>query len=79
MIDKETNDYYDSMFDMFASKGWKEFMADMEFALDALDNIESISDEKHLFTSQGQIKTLKSILGFQTSIEQTYEELQRDS
>ena len=79
MIDKATNDYYDAMFDMFTSTGWKEFMADMEFALDAIDNIESITDEKQLFTVQGQIKTLKSITGFQSAIEGSYEELKNDS
>jgi hypothetical protein len=79
MIDKQTNDYYDAMFDMFNSKGWKEFMSDMEFALDALDNLESIQDEKQLFTTQGQVKTLKSIIGFQSAIEATYEDLKNDS
>lgn len=79
MIDKATNDYYDAMFDMFASKGWQEFMADMEFALDAIDNLEAITDERHLFTAQGQIKTLKSVVGFQSALEQTYEELKNDS
>jgi hypothetical protein len=79
MIDKQTNDYYDAMFDMFNSKGWKEFMSDMEFALDALGNLESIQDEKQLFTTQGQVKTLKSIIGFQSAIEATYEDLKNDS
>jgi hypothetical protein len=79
MIDKATNDYYDAMFDMFTCKGWNEFIADMEFALDALDNIEAITDEKQLFTVQGQIKTLKSITGFQSAIEASYEDLKDDS
>jgi len=79
MIDKQTNDYYDAMFTMFSSQGWKEFIADMEFALDSLDNLESISDEKQLFTTQGQVKTLKSIVGFQSALEASYEDLKNDS
>jgi len=79
MIDKQTNDYYDAMFDMFSSQGWKEFISDMEFALDAINNLESITDEKHLFTTQGQVKTLKSIVGFQSALESSYEELKNDS
>lgn len=76
---KETNDYYDAMFDMFSTKGWKEFIADVEFALDAIDNLESITDERHLFNAQGQIKTLKYILGFQSALEQSYEDLQNET
>ena len=79
MIDKDTNDYYDALFDMFASRGWKEFMADMEFALDALDNIEAIDNEKQLFITQGQLKVLRSITNFQSGIENAYEELNGDS
>jgi len=51
----------------------------MEFALDSLDNLESISDEKQLFTTQGQVKTLKSIVGFQSALEASYEDLKNDS
>ena len=79
MLDKETNDYYDALFDMFASRGWKEFTADLEFALDALDNIEAIDNEKQLFVTQGQIKVLRSIVNFQSGIENAYEELHGNS
>ena len=79
MLDKATNDYYDALFDMFASNGWKEFIADMEFALDALDNIEAVDNEKQLFITQGQIKVLRSVVNFQSAIENTYEELNGSS
>lgn len=77
-MDQELQRQYDNYFEMFATKGWKQLVEDLE---DILDNfrIEDIKDEVDLANIQGQLKVLKQILYFEDSIRRTHDDLLGDT
>lgn len=77
MIDPEVSEQYDNYFYLFRSKGWKQFIEDMEAVYEGYA-IESIKDEIHLAHIQGERRILNSILNFEVGINQSYTSLTED-
>ena len=45
-MDKELQDYYETLLDLFASKGWKQYLEDISDNMELLQDITTIPDEK---------------------------------
>jgi hypothetical protein len=73
-LTREESDYFDNYFDLFSTKGWRQFISEIE---DSIDNysIEDLKDEKHLYTVQGQLQILKRFAWFETGIRNAYDEI----
>lgn len=73
-MNRDLQEYYESYFEMFATKGWKQLMEEVEESIDAF-KIDNINNEQELMIARGQLSQLRSLKGLQTVIEQAYEEL----
>ena len=74
-MDKETQDYFDRYFDLFASQGWKQFIEDMEDNRTLMSDLLTIKDANDLYYRKGQLEVLNRIVNFQLAIETAYEEI----
>lgn len=77
-MDPEVSAQYDNYFHLFRSKGWKQFVEDMEAVYDSY-SIESIKDELDLARIHGERRILNNILNFETGILQSYTSLTEDN
>jgi len=71
-VDKDTQQYFDRYFDMFASEGWKQFIEDMEGNRDLMSDLMTVKDANDLYYRKGQIDVLNRMVNFQDSIENAY-------
>jgi hypothetical protein len=74
-VDKDTQDYFDRYFDLFASQGWKQFIADMEDNRTLISDLLTVKGADDLFYRKGQLDTLNRIVNFQLAIENAFEEV----
>lgn len=74
-MDKDTQQYFDKYFDMFASEGWKQFIEDMEGNRDLMSDLMTVKDANDLFYRKGQVDVLNRIVNFQDSIENAHKVL----
>ena len=74
-MDKDTQDYFDNYFDLFASEGWKQFIEDMEDNRTLMSDLLTVKDANDLYYRKGQLETLNRIVNFQLAIETAYKEV----
>jgi hypothetical protein len=53
-MDKELQDYYETLLDLFASAGWKQYIEDISDNMEILQDITTIPDEKQFWFRRGQ-------------------------
>lgn len=78
MLDPEVSEQYDNYFHLFRSKGWKQFVEDMQEVYDGY-LIENIKDDIQLAYVQGERRILNNILNFENSINHSYELFTEDN
>jgi hypothetical protein len=71
-VDKDTQQYFDRYFDLFASEGWKQFIEDMEGNRELMSDLMTVKDANDLFYRKGQVDVLNRIVNFQDSIENAH-------
>lgn len=67
--------YYESRFDMMATKGWKDLLDDIDEIVKALNNISVIKDEKDLQFKKGELSVFTWLQTLKQVSEKAYEEL----
>ena len=67
--------YYESRFDMMATKGWKDLLDDVDEIVKALNNISVIKDEKDLQFKKGELSVFTWLQTLKQVSEKAYEEL----
>lgn len=75
---KEEEVYYETYFDLFSSKGWKQFVDDNTSTYNSF-SIEQIKDSEHLSFVKGQRSVLDNIVKFETMIRSAYDTIQEES
>lgn len=70
-MDKETEDYFGHLTDMFRSEGWKILMDELASEVDNLTHVESIKDEQELYFRKGQLLVMKNMLNLESTMEAT--------
>jgi hypothetical protein len=70
-VDKETEDYFGHLTDMFRSEGWKILMDELTSEVDNLTHVESIKDEQELYFRKGQLLVIKNMLNLESTMEAT--------
>jgi len=68
----EEEKYYETYFDTFASKGWKQFIAEVQEILDS-HRIEDIKNETNLAFVKGERSALHRIARFEGGVKRTYD------
>ena len=77
-MDKETQEYYDTYFSLFASDGWKQLVSDFGNNVLQLNSVEAAKDSDDLFFRKGQLNILGHLLNLQTIVENNYEEASKE-
>jgi len=70
--------YFDDFAMMFASDGWRVFIAEMEEMLADLDSLYSIKTVEDLHYRRGQIDVLSNLINFQHSIQAAREQAENE-
>ncbi len=73
-MDKETQEYYDTYFSLFASDGWKQLVSDFGNNVLQINSVEATKDSDDLFFRKGQLNILGHLLNLQAIVENNYEE-----
>lgn len=73
----ELEKYYETYFDLFATKGWKQFVEDVKESADAF-NLRGVEDEGKLRFVQGQLAVMDKILTWDVAIENAYTQNQEE-
>jgi len=78
-MDKELQEYYENLLELFASKGWKQFLEDIGDNLEMLGNITTITDGNQFWYRKGQVEAIQRILSYEETIVNSYEDFQREA
>jgi hypothetical protein len=75
-MDPELNAYYDEMFALFASPGWKYLLEDLDRLIEPMHNVRAIKDTEALRFIQGQMDVADWLRDAKTRYEGAYTMLQ---
>jgi len=74
-MDRATQDYYESLIDMFATEGWANFKVDFSDSLRMLieNAYKDCPTSEDWLKRRGEIEQLSRVIGFEDLIKQEYE------
>lgn len=70
----ELQQYYEERFSTMSTKGWKDFIEDVQNLFDSYNAISTVESFEDFHKRKGQLDILLWILSLQEVSEQTYEE-----
>jgi len=76
-MDKELQKYYEDRFTMFATKGWKDLVEDLQRIKKSI-RVEDIPDEQTLFVRKGELRLINYLLSLKEVSDKTYQDLQNE-
>lgn len=77
-LDKETQEYYSKYFDLFRTEGWKQLIEELRQNAMMINSVENTKDHEDLFVRKGQLKVLGYLLNFESNMETSFEELEKE-
>lgn len=77
-MDKELQKYYEERFNTMSTKGWNDFIEDVQEIFDSYNKINSAETFEDFHKKKGQLDILQWILTLKQVSEQTYEDLQNE-
>jgi len=80
-MDRELQDYYESLLDLFTTDGWKTFIVDQESAFEHLvfSASRDCLDNDSWQYRRGKMDTLSQLINFEEMIRNNYNNLEKDS
>jgi hypothetical protein len=75
-MDRELQEYYENRFTTMATKGWSNFIEDVQALHDVYTQVNTVNSVEDLYKRKGQIDILQWVLNLKNVSEQTYKELQ---
>jgi len=78
-MDRELQEYYEKLLELFSTAGWKQFMEDIGDNLEILGDITTIPDENQFWFRKGQVEAVQRVLSYEQSIVNSYEDFQREA
>ena len=73
-MDKETEEYYETYFSLFSTKGWKQLIGELTESFESF-HIEDIKDQSQLDLVKGQRMALHRLISFETAIRGAYDSI----
>jgi len=77
-MDKDTEEYYSKYFDLFRTEGWKQLIEELNQNAILINSVENTKDQEDLYIRKGQLKVLAYLLNFESSLEASFEELEKE-
>ena len=77
-MERELQQYYENLLDLFTRDGWKQFIEDISDNAELLSNINTITNEKELWFRRGQLEAVERILSYEVAIKNSYEDFERE-
>ena len=77
-LDKETEEYYSKYFDLFRTEGWKQLIEEVRQNAKMINSVENTKDQEDLYIRKGQLKVLAYLLNFESNMETSFEELEKE-
>lgn len=78
-MDKETEEYYSKYFDLFRTEGWKQLIEELRQNAMLINSVENTKDQEDLFIRKGQLKVLAYLLNFESNMETSFAELEKEN
>lgn len=78
-MDNFTPEIQDALFEMFASEGWQYFIEDAQRNLEGVNHLDSIIGEQQLGFRQGQVSTLKGLIGYEDTLRTAAQQYTEDT
>lgn len=78
-LDKETEEYYSKYFDLFRTEGWKQLIEELKQNAMLINSVENTKDQEDLFIRKGQLKVLAYLLNFESNMETSFAELEKEN
>ena len=75
---KELEEYYNSLFEVFSTKGWKYLIEDWEKAISHLDQVSTVRDSRDLDYRQGSLAVLTSLISLKSTSESAHKQIQEE-
>jgi len=73
-MDKELEQYYDDMREMFNSKGWQCLVDDLKDNLSTVDSLANVKDAEDLWFRKGQTQILSFLINLEDNIKTAQEQ-----
>lgn len=77
-MDKKLQKYYEDRFDMMSTKGWTDFLEDVQSLFDSYNQVTTIDSHDEFLKRKGQLDILQWVLTIKNVSELAYEELQNE-
>jgi len=77
-IDQETEQYYNTYFDLFRTDGWKQLIEELTQNALVINSVEATKDANDLYLRKGQLNVLAYLINFEAATNNNYEELTSD-
>ncbi|CAB4183466.1 hypothetical protein UFOVP1464_29 [uncultured Caudovirales phage] len=74
-MDIDLQRYYEDRFEMMASRGWLDFIEEMQKILDARDQLNAVNTEQQLHFAKGELSILSLIVNLQAVSEECHRSL----
>ena len=75
-MNRELQDYYESRFEMMATKGWQDLLEDLELMITSTDTVSGIDTTEQLHFRKGEMSIMNWIKTLRESSTEVYEQLQ---
>lgn len=73
--DRELQAYYEALFAMFATPGWKYFVEDFANSEKLQDSVDGLESERQLAFRQGELSVVRQIIHQHEIVDHAYNEL----
>ena len=74
-IEPELEKYYNTYFDLFRTKGWKQLIEELTQNAVNINSVEATKDVDDMYFRKGQLNVLGSIINLEDSINNAFDEL----
>jgi hypothetical protein len=78
-MDIDLQRYYDDRFEMMASRGWLDFIEEMQKILDTRDKLNAVNTEQQLHFAKGELSILSLVVNLQAVSEECYRSLNENT
>jgi hypothetical protein len=78
-MDRELQEYYENLLELFSTKGWKQFLEDIGDNLEVLGDISTIPDSNQFWFRKGQVEAVQRVLSYEEAIVNSYDDFQRQA
>ena len=76
-MEKEVEEYYNKYLDLFGNDGWKQLIEELTQNAAAINSVEATKDGNDLYTRKGQLNVLAYMLNLESTVNNNFDELQK--